>query len=350
METERRLLTDCGYSSGVVETLLASRKASTKRLYGSTWRKFAFWCNGKGARPLRAKVTHILEFLQDGLRLGLSTSTLRRQVAAIGSVLGAQGGGSLASHPHIKRFLRGVHLVNPPTVHRYPSWSLKTVLAALTKGCFEPLSSIALKLVTLKTLFLVAVTSARRVSEIGALSVSPALCQFHHDRVVLRPDPSFIPKINTVFHRAQDLVIPSFFPRPVHRLEKQWHNIDARRALRCYIDRTRPLRKTDYLFVHFRGRKTGQKASSTVLSCWLKELISLAYQEAGKRPPEGVTAHSIRGAATSAAYVGHSSLEEICKAATWSNPNTFITHYRIDQARAAEAAMGRRVLQTVLSE
>ncbi|XP_013912125.1 PREDICTED: dystrophin-like, partial [Thamnophis sirtalis] len=44
--------------------------------------------------------------------------------------------------------------------------------------------------------FLVAITSAKRVSELTALLVRQDFCVFHSDRMVLRLDPSFIPKVS----------------------------------------------------------------------------------------------------------------------------------------------------------
>lgn len=75
---------------------------------------------------------------------------------------------------------------------------------------YEPLREAALSHLTCKVAFLVAITSARRVSELAALSVRSDLCIFHSDRVVLRLDPAFLPKVNTWFHRAQEIVLTNF--------------------------------------------------------------------------------------------------------------------------------------------
>ncbi|XP_013929465.1 PREDICTED: uncharacterized protein LOC106555206 [Thamnophis sirtalis] len=64
-----------------------------------------------------------------------------------------------------------------------------------------------------------AITSARRVSELAALSIRQDLCIFHPDKVVLRLDLAFVPKVNSVFHRTQELVLPDFCSQPSHRLE-----------------------------------------------------------------------------------------------------------------------------------
>lgn len=81
---------------------------------------------------------------------------------------------------------------------------------------FELKATVGIKELSLKTIFLVVVTSARRVSELGALSTNPNVCIFHSARVILRPNIAFIPKVNLFFHRSQELVLPSFCLNPVH--------------------------------------------------------------------------------------------------------------------------------------
>ena len=66
---------------------------------------------------------------------------------------------------------RKASLINrPPRQVNFNSWSLLLVLQRLTREPFEPLEGVPLKFLTWKTVFLVACTTARRCSEIGALS------------------------------------------------------------------------------------------------------------------------------------------------------------------------------------
>lgn len=120
----------------------------------------------------------------------------------------------MARHPLIQRFLKGEESLSPPQIHRFPTWKLNVVLHALTKSPFEPLHNTGLKWVRLKTIFFVVITSARRSSELGALSCHPNLCIFHKDKVVLWMNPSFIPKVYTKFHMGQEISLPSFCPLP----------------------------------------------------------------------------------------------------------------------------------------
>lgn len=195
-----------------------------------------------------ASEAQVLEFLQDRLDKGLTPNTIKRQVAALSSVLSLGKLESLSRDPTVHQFLRGATNLCSPVVHRYLTWDLSKVLQALTGSPFEPLRSATLCFLTLKITFLIPITSARRISELAALSVRQNLCIFHQDRVVLRLDPSFIPKVNTWFHRAQELVLPNFCPEPRHALEHRWHILNVRRA---YLHQICTCLSEDGIFVCF---------------------------------------------------------------------------------------------------
>ena len=71
------------------------------------------------------------------------------------------------------------------------------VLQALSKPPFEPLTSLGLELLSLKTFFLLALASAKWVSELYALSVHPSCLRLGEEgsAVSLLPNPAFLPKV-----------------------------------------------------------------------------------------------------------------------------------------------------------
>ncbi|XP_070803767.1 uncharacterized protein [Pituophis catenifer annectens] len=347
MALEGARLRQDNYSDRVIHIVQACRRKSTVRLYNISWLAFYRWCRSRQIDPVSASPAQILEFLRDGFDRGLAHSTLRRHVAALSTALSSPSGRPLTQHPVIKKFLRGARLLRPSSIHRYPTWDLPKVLNALTETPFEPLRTVHLRFLTLKVVFLIAITSARRISELAALSVREDLCVFRPDTVILRLDPSFIPKVNSPFHRAQEVILPNFCPRPSHALERRWHTLDVRRALKIYIKRTAPFRKSEALFVSFLPGSLGLKVSSATIGRWIRACIASAYQAQAIPVPNSITAHSTRSAATSAAWATQASLEEVCRAATWSTPSPFIRHYKIDTFASAEASFGRRVLQQV---
>lgn len=84
---ERSILRRDKFSSRVIQTIQASRRPSTNHMYNATWKSFCGWFDKAGADPMDVLIIQILEFLQSGLDKGLSPNTIRRQVAALSSVL-----------------------------------------------------------------------------------------------------------------------------------------------------------------------------------------------------------------------------------------------------------------------
>ena len=109
---------------------------------------------------------------------------------------------------------------------RLPLGLLHTVLRHLSLSSFEPLAAATEHLLLFKVLFLVAVTSARRVSELAALHVDPPFLKFHPDNITLYPDVSFLPKVSTDFHIQQPIILPTFFPKPSTAVERSLHLMD----------------------------------------------------------------------------------------------------------------------------
>ncbi|CAM4511662.1 unnamed protein product [Leuciscus chuanchicus] len=60
------------------------------------------------------------------------------------------------------------------------------------------------------------------------------------------------------------------------------------------------------------------------MSKWMVEAISLAYEAAGQPSPLAVRSHSTRSMAASKALISGVSLQDVCDAAGWSSPHTFV--------------------------
>ena len=91
----------------------------------------------------------------------------------------------------------GVWSLKKPAVNRIvPHWDLSLFLDGLKKSPFEPMSC-SLKCLTQKTVFLIALASGRRRSEIHALSATSGSVKFSTDTsaVVLHVFSGFLLKI-----------------------------------------------------------------------------------------------------------------------------------------------------------
>ncbi|XP_073467253.1 uncharacterized protein [Aquarana catesbeiana] len=340
--SEEQLMRSKGFSECLTTMLLSSRKKVTRDIYAKVWKVYVSFCQSEH-REVKDLVS-VLEFWQNGADKNLAVSTLKVQVAALGVYLER----SLSSETLIMRFFKALSRSRPVPVKHFPNWDLSVVLQALAKEPFEPLQAISLKNLTLKTIFLVAITSARRISELHALSVKEPFLSVFPDRVVLKVDPGFLPKVASFSNRSQEITLPTFCANPSGEKEGQFHNLDVRRILLHYLEVTGGFRVSDSLFVPFSGNKKGQQASKASLARWLKTAISVAYSQMGLSSPLGIRAHSTRAQATTWAERAGATPDQICKVATWSSYLTFVRHYRLDLLSAGDQAFGRKVLQAVV--
>ncbi|KAE8576050.1 hypothetical protein XENTR_v10004031 [Xenopus tropicalis] len=344
MATESLILRRKGFSEPVIKTLLAARKPVSAQAYHRVWRTYRDWCSKEHVPFLVLSIPTILHFLQAGLDKGLSLGSLKAQVSALSALFQER----LALLPDIRTFMQGVTHIRPPFRHPCAPWDLNLVLKALQEPPFVPLASIPIIWLTRKLAFLLAISSARRISELSALSCKSPFLIFHLDMAVLRTVLSFLPKVVTKFHINQELTIPSFCPNPKSPKEVALHSLDAVRALKYYVHRTEEIRKSDALLVIPTGTRLGQPASKTTISRWLRETIRRAYISRGKQAPRLIRAHSTRSVSTSWVFRNQASAEQLCKAATWSSIHSFVKFYKFDAFAASDAHFGRKVLQAAV--
>ncbi len=317
-----------GLPPAVVNTITSARALSTRQAYRLKWNLFVDWCSPRREDPRRCPIAVVLSFLQDGLERRLSPSTLKVYVAAIAAHHDAVDGKSLGKHDLVIRFLRGARRLNPPRPHLVPSWDLPSVLAALRGAPFEPLQSVELKFLSLKTVLLSALATVKRVGDLQAFSVDDSCLEFGpaDSHVVLRPRPGYVPKVPTMPFRDQVVNLQAL---PREEADPAIALLCPVRALRIYVDRTQSFRTSDQLFVCFGGQQKGRAVSKQRLAHWIVEAIVLAYQARRLPCPLGVRAHSTRGVASSWALARGASIADICKAAGWATPNTFAKFYNL---------------------
>ena len=345
MAREGDRLRASGYTEEVVDTLQGSRATSTRSQYDKRWKVFDGWCQRQSPRVVafQASIMEVLSFLQERLTMGRSYSTVKGLLYAIAAGHEGLNGQPLGRHPMAIRFLAGAKRSSVQPRSLFPAWELALVLDALCEGPFEPLETVSMRLLCLKVVLLVALTTTKRVSELQAFSVSSECLRFAQDggRVFLRPNAAFVPKNLHVPERPVEL--EAFRPPPFASPEEERLNrLCPVRALRCYVQRTRQVRKTSQLFVTHGPGPGGKTASRPTLSRGLVEAIQLAYTSRGVEPPEGIKAHSTRGVSASWAVTRGVSIQEVCEAANWSTPSTFATFYSLDVAgpSVAHAVLG----------
>ncbi len=224
--------------------------------------------------------------------------------------------------------------------HHMALASRSIVLAGLQRGPFEPLDSVELKFLSLKTALLTALTSIKWVGDLQSFSVSEECLVFGpvYSHVVLRPRPGYVPKVPTTPFRDQVMNLQAL---PSEEADPALALLCPVRALRIYVDRTRSVRSSEQLFVCHGGQQKGKAVSKQRLAHWIVEAVALAYQSQGEPCPLGVRAHSTRSVASSHALVHGPSLADICRAAGWSTPDTFARFYNLRVEPVSSRVLGK---------
>ncbi len=312
----------------VALTITSARAPSTRRAYTLKWNLFVEWCSSHQEDPRRCSIRAVLSFLQQGLERRLSPSTLKVYVAAISAYHDPVEGKSVGKHNLVVRFLRGARRLNPPRPPSLPSWDLALVLRALITAPFEPLQSVELKFLSMKTLLLTALASIKRVGDLQAFSVDDSCLQFGpaDSSATLRPRPGYVPKVPTTPFRDQVVNLQAL---PPEEADPALALLCPVRALRQYTDRTQSFRTSEQLFVCYGGQQKGKAVSKQRMAHWIVDAITLAYEAQGVPCPLRLRAHSTRGVASSWALARGASLADICRAAGWATPNTFARFYSL---------------------
>ncbi len=249
----------------VIETMLSSRAPSTRRLYGLKWNVFSRWCGERGLDPVNCPVASVLEFVQDHLSAGLTPSTLKVYVAAIAAFHAPLDVGPLGRHQLVVHFLRGAWRMR--TCSRVPTWDLAVVLEGLSLASFEPIKSATVKNLTFKMVFLLAITSLKRVGDLQALAISPNCLEFAPGRLnaILHPMPGYVPKVPS--NMSQPVVLQTFH-RPAHvsAEEEKLHLLCPVRALNIFNQKSSHWRRSEQLLVCFGSPKKGLPASKQTIS------------------------------------------------------------------------------------
>ena len=311
VESERARLLAEGLSHETAQTCLAAKSTSTRKTYVSGW------CAEQDADPYSASLQLILNFLQSLFNRGLAYDTVKSRASAIASE----------------------HLVYKERLGRFDT----LVLEALAKPPFEPLEDVSLKLLTLKTAFLVAMASASKTSELKAFDRRPLLCTISARDVVLQVDQSFRPKVvrKDNLARAMDFapLVPEGDP-PNPALQA----VCVVSAIKQYIEVTNPVLQENctQFFVTFQKGCQGRPASPVTIAHWLKAFIQEAYEHS-QLPLPAVRAHSTRKLSTSWAELKHISIRDICQQANWASSNVFVKHYKLNLASSVSARHARGV-------
>ena len=327
-----------GFSEAVAARIEAPQRRSTRSVYEAKWAIFTKWCLTNQvdfrAPPVKSVADFLMHLFEDKK---LQPSTIDGYRSAIADKLGNTAI-NISKDDNLTRLLESFHRDRPKGRRGIPSWNLSLVLHQLTKAPFEPLREASLKHLTFKTVFLLALGSGKRRSEIHAWQHQNIRHQSDWSKVSLFPSPSFLSK-NQLAKEGPQSVAPVVIPALAPTLDKSLksdRSLCPVRALRYYLDRTSDLRQHQQLvFVSFK-KGFDKDISPATISSWIKQTVILCYELSDHQTHtlHQVKAHDVRAFAASKAFQSGVSLEQILAACHWKSHNTFTQFYLKDVAWA----------------
>ena len=327
-----------GFSKAVAARIEAPQRKSTRSVYEAKWTIFTKWCitNQVDFRsPPIKSVADFLLYLFEVKRL--QPSTIDGYRSAIADKLGNITV-NISKDDNLTRLLDSFHRDIPKGRRGIPSWNLSLVLHQLTKAPFEPLREASMKHLTFKTVFLLALGSGKRRSEIHAWQHKNIRHQSDWSKVSLFPSPSFLSK-NQLAKEGPECVAPVVIPALAPTLDrslKSDRTLCPVRALRYYLDRTSDFRQgKELVFVSFK-KGFDKDITPATISSWIKQTVILCYELSDQQAHtlHQVKAHDVRAFAASKAFQSGVSLEQILAACHWKSHNTFTQFYLKDVAWA----------------
>ena len=248
----------------------------------------------------------VLDFLSElyGNNLGYSAiNTARSALSAIGLTC---DGFSIGSHPLIVRFMKGVYNLRPVQSRYSQIWDIACVLQYLRK--LSPVSSLTLKLLTLKLVMLLALTLASRSQSLHLLTLDNMKKGFS----------SYTLQYSGLLKQSR-----SGHNNPIAELRA--YPPDRRLCvlfvLKEYLKRTEVIRGNNKcLFISY--VKPHRPITKDTIGRWLKEIMTRAGVDISIYKP-----HSVRTAAVSKAKSNMVPIDEILKTAGWSSERTFAKFY-----------------------
>ena len=146
----------------------APQRLSTRAVYKSKWTFCIKWCESNKVDFRSPSVNQIADFLLHLFKeRKLQPGTIEGYRTAIADMVGNDKQ-YISKDENLTRLLNSFHREKPKGRRGVSTWNLSLVLHQLTKAPFEPMRKASLKHLTFKTVFLLALGSDNRRSEIHA--------------------------------------------------------------------------------------------------------------------------------------------------------------------------------------
>ena len=303
----RGSFTSQGISSAASELLLSSWRTKTKSNYNSLFTKWANWGQQRDRDPTTGPIKDIINFLAELYQDGYQYRSLNSYRSAISAVHSRVDDHPVGQHPLVSRMLKGVFNERPPLSRYSTFWDVGMVLRYLKQ--LESNDSLTLRLLTIKSVMLLALTRPSRSMDLSKLDIqhrtytsAGLVFKAQHLSKQSRPSKSL-----------SDFYYPRFSDDT---------DVCPVATIQAYEQRTiqfrTPMSVTGKTSLFLSWIEKHEPVTSSTIARWLKTCL----QEAGI--DTGVfKAHSVRGAASSKAAWSGVTISDILQAADWSSEQPF---------------------------
>ena len=315
----KQQLKEKGFSKSARKLLASAVRPGKQRVYKYKHRQFVCWCHKRNEDPVSCSISTVANFLACLFDKGLNYSTICGYRSAISALHEPVEGYKVGEHPRIVALLKGVFNRNPPKRTLLPPWDLRVVLKHIQNHPFEPLNQVDLKFKTMKAVFLLAITTGGRVSDLSLLGYKQSFLRIEKVAPGLRFAPTGLRKQDRPKHFEHEVFVPTY---PHNKF------LDPVRAVLIYLKATKSLREgSNSLFVTL--TEPHNAPSPQTISKWIVNTIKTCYELEGKQL-QTVRAHSTRSLSSSWALYSGVAMDRILQAVDWSKDTTFVKFYLKD--------------------
>ena len=292
------------FSENVSRKLLKGFRASSMRQYEVGWEHFQKWLPPALTTITKSDVLEFLVYLEGVVGSSLTIKAYRNALKLPLS----KGFGIDFSDEDFAHLARAQYLDNPPTSKVVPQWSLEEALEVIRRK--RALRLLSFKEQFLITLFLTAVATGSRVSELASIDRRTISFAPRSLEATLPVVPGFLYKNQSANRRPPAIVIPALGKGSI---------LCPVEALKLYLKNTEDS-TSPKLFIN---PESGRVLNAGTISYWLCKSINYLL------PNAICHAHDTRKASFSLAWARGVPSEEIVKKGFWSNSNVFIKRYLI---------------------
>ena len=176
----KQSIRDKQFSQNCADFVSKSRRVSTQKVYDSKYVVYSNWCYRKKVNPVSAPLTVIADFfIYLFSEKKYQISTIKGYKAMISNTLKFKTGNGIGSNPVLIELIWSFELQRPVQRSLTPKRDLSWVLVCLPTAPYEPLHKASKLHVTIMTIFLLALATAKGCSAIHALAINANHLRFN---------------------------------------------------------------------------------------------------------------------------------------------------------------------------